>query len=357
MPKLQFLARSAVARIVAAPILGAFAFVLIGLPGSPAWSETKDIKWATSSVGSSGHKALVALAELIGRTLPEYRISVMPTAGAVATVKGYATGEFDGFYGSDVAFKELKEDTGRFKGFKANVKREPVQSFWCFTLEVGLAINAKDRDTIKSWGDLAGKTVYTGPLPFDTRRHLENAMAALGVKHIYQQVDFETVGSQLSSGALKGMNIYAAGGETPPPWIAEASLAVDWAALNPSAEELATLKAKGFAVDEVDPANFHKKEVYVKKVTLLPFYYGFDLGLDISADDMLKMLTTIEEHADELAKLDTSFKQIAGGKMAAFQKLALESSWDLTPIHPGLAKYMQAKGVWDSKWDANIAKK
>ena len=52
---------------------------------------------------------------------------------------------------------------------------------------------------------------------------------------------------------------------------------------NPSPEELATLKSKGFAVDEVDPANFHKKEVYVKKVTLLPFYYGFDLGLDPAA--------------------------------------------------------------------------
>ena len=72
---------------------------------------------------------------------------------------------------------------------------------------------------------------------------------------------------------------------------------------------------------------------------------------------MLKILTTIEEHADELAKLDTSFRQIGGGKMAAFQKLALASSANLAPIHPGLAKYMQAKGVWDSKWDSKIAKK
>lgn len=355
MPKFQLSARSAI-RNDAVSALAVVVFALIGLPSSPVWSQPKDIKWGTSSVGSSGHKALVALAEIISKTLPEYRITVMPTAGAVATVKGFATGEFDGFYGSDVAFKELKEDAGRFKGFKANINREPVQSFWCFTIAVGLAINAKDRDAIKSWGDLAGKTVYTGPLPFDARRHLENAMAALGVKHVYQQVDFETVGSQLSSGAIKAMTIWAAGGETPPPWLAEASLAVDWAALNPSPDELAGLKAKGFAIDEVEPANFRKKEIYVNKVKLLPFYYGFDLGLDIPTDDMLKMLITIEQHADELAKLDPSFKQIGAGKMAAFQRLALESSWNLAPIHPGLAKYMQAKGVWDSKWDANIAK-
>ena len=39
--------------------------------------------------------------------------------------------------------------------------------------------------------------------------------------------------------------IYAAGGITPPPWIAEATLAVDWAALNPSPRELAKLRAAG----------------------------------------------------------------------------------------------------------------
>ncbi len=148
-------------------------------------------------------------------------------------------------------------------------------------------------------------------------------MKAAGVKHIYKQVDLSTAGSQLQSGSIKGMIIYAAGGETPAPWIAEASLAVDWAALNPSADELAKLKAAGFASEQVDPTNFHKKEAYVKKITLLPFYWGFDIGMNMSTDEMYKMLTIIEQHADELAKSDPSFKQIGGGKMAEFQKMAL----------------------------------
>ena len=59
---------------------------------------------------------------------------------------------------------------------------------------------------------------------------------------------------------------------------------------------------------------------------------------------MYKMLTIIEKHADELAKLDPSFAQIGDGKMAAFQKQALESTWDLVPIHPGLAKYLKREG-------------
>jgi TRAP-type uncharacterized transport system substrate-binding protein len=329
---------------------------LLGTASAAAWSAPKDIRWGTGPIGSSGGKALVALAGVLNKALPEIRITVLPTPGAVTTVKGFATGEFDGYYGSDVAMKELKADGGRFKGFKAHITQQPIQSLWCYTLDVGLAIKASDRGSIKKWGDLSGKPVYTGPLPFDTRRQLENALAVLGVHHIYKQVDLSTAGSQLNSGSIKGMSIYAAGGKTPPPWIAEATLAVDWAALNPSRAELAKLRAAGFTIEHDDPANFHKKELYVKKVTLLPFYWGFDLGHVVSADEMYKILTVIEAHADELAKLDPSFRQISGGHMAAFQKQALQSTWNLVPIHPGLAKYMKARGVWNNKWSSNVAK-
>lgn len=344
--------RALVARGLTAALLGAVALGVAGLSGAQA--APKDIKWGTGPVGSSGHKALVVLANLLNKEMPEFRISVLPYPGAVGTVKGFATGQLDGYYGSDVALREFAADEGRFKGFKSHVKVQPVQSLWCYTLDVGLAINAKDRDSIKKWSDLSGKDVYTGPLPFDTRLHLENAMKAVGVKHIYKQVDLSTAGSQLASGSIKGMIIYAAGGKTPAPWISEASLAVDWAALNPSADEMATLKKKGFATEEVPPSSFHKKADYVKQITLLPFYWGFDLGTNVSADEMYKMLKVIDAHADELGKADPSFRQIGGGKMAAFQKAALESTASLVPIHPGLAKYLKEKGQWDSKWDSRI---
>jgi uncharacterized protein len=332
---------------------GLFAVALASVPASAA---PKDIRWGTGPVGSSGYQALVQLANVLNKAMPEFRITVLPTPGAVTTVKGYATGEFDGDYASDVALRELKANTGRFAGFKEHVKYQPIQSLWCYTLDVGLGIKASDRDTIKKWTDLSGKPVYTGPLPFDTRKYLELAMAAVGVHHIYKQVDLSTVGSQLDSGSIKAMTIYAAGGQTPPPWLTQASLSVDWTALNPTPDAVALLKEKGFAVEEVDPAPFHMKHDYVKKVTLLPFYWGFDLGHGISTDEMYKMLTVVEQHADELAKLDTSFRQISGGKMAEFQKRALESTWDIAPIHPGLEKFLKAKGMWNSKWDANVAK-
>jgi uncharacterized protein len=328
----------------------------IGLASTAAWSEPKDIRWGTGPAGSSGGKALVVLANILNKAMPEYRISVLPTPGAVGTVKGFATGEFDGYYGSDVALQEFHADTGRFKGFKASMKRTPVQSLWTYTLDCGLAIKASDAGKLKSWADLTGKPVFTGPAPFDTRKKVENALAALGVKHVYKEVALSTAGSQLNNGTIEAMIIYAAGGKTPPPWLSQASLAVDWVALNPSAKELAELKEKGFGPIEVPASNFHKKDTSGKTVTLMPLFWGFDVGLNVPESDMYKMLKVIESHADELAKLDPSFRQIAGGHFAEFEHKALESTWNLVPIHPGLAKFLKEKGKWDAKWDGSIAK-
>jgi hypothetical protein len=170
------------------------AVALTAMTASAAWSQAqpKDIRWGTPPVGTAGHKALVALSTLLNKEMPQYRISVLPTAGAIATVKGFATKELDAFYGSDVAYHELATDSGRFKGFKERVQRMPVQSFWSNTIEVGFAVHVRNKDKIKKWGDLAGKRVFTGPLPFDTRAQSERGLNALGVKFTYVQVDLAT---------------------------------------------------------------------------------------------------------------------------------------------------------------------
>ena len=351
-----FSARALAVRGLTAVFFAAVTLGAVGLSGSPAVAAPKDIKWGTGPVGSSGHKALVVLADLLNKEVPELRISVLPYPGAVGTVKSFATGDLDGYYGSDVALHEFATDTERFKGFKEKVKTTPVQSFWAYTLDVGVAIKDTDAGSIKNWGDLTGKDVFTGPLPFDTRKQLENALKALGVKHIYKAVDMKTAGSQLDSGRIKAMIVYAAGGQTPAPWISEASLAVDWVGLNPSANELTNLKAKKFSTMSVPMTNFHKKDTSGKSITLVATYWGFDLGLNVSEDEMYKILTVVEKNADTLAKLDPSFRQISGGKMAAFQKAALESTADLVPIHPGLTKFLKERKMWDASWDSHVAK-
>jgi len=99
-----------------------------------------------------------------------------------------------------------------------------------------------------------------------------------------------------------------------------------------------------------------KRDVHAAKVTLLPFYYGFHVGLDVPENDVYRMLKIIEANVDELATADRAYSQIKAN-MADMQRRGVASSIEFVPVHPGLAKYMREKGVWDSKWDSRIARK
>jgi uncharacterized protein len=326
---------------------------VIGIVGQVE-AQGRDISWGTSAVGSAGHRALVNLASMLNKEVPQYRIMVLPTPGAIVSVKGYATGEFDGYYGADIAFYELANDSHRFKGFKPNIKRQPVQSFWAYTMEVGLGVHVRDSGKYKQWRDLSGQQVFTGPLPWDVRAALERGMQAIGVKHQYVEVDLATVGSMLDGGRLKGFIAYTTAEATPAPWIVELSLATNWAVLNPSQEEMEMLRKEGISPVEVNPGVF-KQDVKVDQVTLLPFFYGFHVGLEVPEEDFYRMLIAIEKNAEELAKADAGFAQIKQD-MPGLQRRGVESSIKFVPVHPGLARYMRERGVWDTAWDDRIAK-
>ena len=107
---------------------GSIAALVFGLVAGLATSATAqtDITWGTSAVGSSGHRALVNLATILNRELKNYQVTVQPMPGAIVSVKSYANGQTLGYYGADIAFYELTSNTNRFKGFKEQMKREPV---------------------------------------------------------------------------------------------------------------------------------------------------------------------------------------------------------------------------------------
>ena len=326
----------------------------LSMIAATAWAEGKDIKWGTSAVGSSGYRALVNLTAMLNREMPAYKFAALPTPGAIISVKGYATGELDAYYGADVAFYELANDTSRFKGFKTHMKRQPVQSFWAYTVEVGVGIHARDRGKYAQWRDLSGKRLFTGPLPWDVRAQLERAFQTLDIKHEYVEVDLATAGSLLEQGRIEGLITYSNAEATIAPWIIEASLSTDIAILNPSQEEVQILKKAGFAVTEVNPKIF-KKNVYVDKIVYLPFYYGFHVGVEMPEADVYQMLNIIEKNAAELAKADAGFAQIREN-MVEMQSRGVEAAVEFVPIHPGLARWMREKGTWNPMWDSRIAK-
>ena len=161
-------------------------------------------------------------------------------------------------------------------------------------------------------------------------------------------------GSLLEQGRFAALGVYTNAEASTAGWIQEASLQTDWAALSPDAGELEKLAAAGFKVVEVDTAAFGKKKTHVAKAAMLPFYYGLHLGMDVPEEDMYRILLAAEENVDELATVDKAFKQIQAD-MPHMQRRGVEAAVDLVPVHPGLARYMRERGVWDAKWDSRIA--
>ena len=324
-------------------------------PGIIIDAEAMEIRWGTSRVGSSGNRAVTNLVQVLNKAVPEHNFTVQPTPGAIVTVKGYAIGEFEGYYGSDVAFYELANNINRFEGFREKMKREPVQSFWTFTIEMGVGIHSRNMGKITRWGDLDGMRVFTGPRPWDTRAQLERAFNVLGINHDYIEVGVKEAGSLLEQDRFAALGVYSSAESATSPWIAEASLQTDWASLSPAADEIEKLEGAGMKVVEVSTLVFGKKKTHVDKAAMLPFFYGLHLGMDVSEEEMYRILVAAEANVDELAQADKAFKQIQAD-MPRMQRRGVEAAVNLVPVHPGLAKYMRERGVWDAKWDSRIAK-
>jgi TRAP-type uncharacterized transport system substrate-binding protein len=247
----------------------------------------------------------------------------------------------------------MAEGIARFEDFADQAERMPVQSFWAYPLETGLAIHERDVDSITSWADLGGEAVFTGPAPWDVRANLERAMDAVGVGHEYVELDTGVAGSSLDDGTISGLIAYTTAEVSVPPWLTEAELQTDMRILNPSDDEVAQLEASGFEVVEVDTSGF-ETDVGVDTALFVPFFYGFHVGTEVSEDAVYAMLTAIDAHADELVAADDSYAVMAED-MAEFQRRGVEASVDDVEVHPGLARWMEEQGVWDNAWDDRIA--
>ena len=315
--------------------------------------EVKQIRWATSSVGSSGHRALVALATLLNREMDGYEITVLPTPGAAASVRGYAAGQFDGYYGADVAYHEIANREGRYRDFDPEAGNQLLQSFWSFTLEIGLGISAEDKEQFTKWRDLDGQPVFTGPAPWDTRATLERALQALNVGHEYIELDTGLAGSALQEDQIEAFSVYTTGGASPAPWVTEAMLTTDVAVLNPSEEEIAELKEAGIETVRVD-ADAFESDVGVEEAVLIPLFYGFHVGMNVPEEDVYQMLTVIESNLEELAQADSGFGQLAAD-MLEMQRRGIEASPESIGIHPGLARFLRERDAWDEAWDDRVA--
>jgi len=315
--------------------------------------DTREIRWGTSAVGSAGHRALVNLARLLEEEMDSWSITVLPMPGAIMTMREFANGSLDGFYGADIAFYELARKQGRFARAQLGESQPLVQSFWAYSMDMGLAVRERDHAEWSGWRELEGQRLFTGPAPWDTRAHLERVLSALEIDFQYVDIDLSLAGSQLDSGVIDAIGVYTMGGAEVAPWVAEAALGTRMRILNPSPEEQQALEEAGFLTLRPDKTRL-RATFGDGEAVFFPFYYGFHLGLDFSATEVLTLLQKIEVRAGDLAAMDPAFAQLARD-MPGLQRAAVARSIEDLPVHPGLALYLKSHDLWDPAWDDRIA--
>lgn len=324
---------------------------------SPTTPATKlVIQWGTASVGSAGYTALALIADIVNRNMPDLEISVVPTAGAVASIKSYSVGDLGGCYASTPSFTELYGLTGRFKGFEP--KRYPLQTFWAYTLEIGIAIHQRNLGKYRCWSDLRGAKMFTGPAGWDVGVALRTALGLLNISYEHVELDWGMIADALERGTIEATIIYTTAFFGLPDWARQLELSAPIAILNPCPGELEALRKSAPRTGIIDVIENYAepKQVFSTDVKLTSgdkmsgviFFYGFHVGAEVPEDVVYRMLKVLEANAGELAKLNPMFRRLSEDFVGT-QVRGTDANRNV-PLHPGLAKYLKEKGVWRDYW-------
>ena len=318
------------------------------LPGN-ALAKKKMWRLGTANPGTYGYKIAGFLSESLRKALPDYDITVYPFANTTANIKSFLVGELETAYSAEPGLRKLYAFVKPFEGFEPNVKQMPVQSFWSYTMETHILTLPKNKDKFRSWEDLDGKKIYMTKAGYMNHINIFRAMTdinGLKIKHV--EVDMSKVADALRAGTIDATAAYTTALVSLAGWIKVLDVSSPLQGVNPTPEQIKKLTAAGFAPAKINMKKAYTRDLGVDELYGVPFYFGYHHGLNFPAEDVYRMLKALETEASELAKLDSGFIPLAKD-CAGFQVKGIQSIPEM-PVHPGLARYLKEKGLWDSSW-------
>lgn len=317
-------------------------------PG-PAAAKKKMWRWGTADPMSYGYRVSAFIEGFLRRGMPDYDLTVYPFSGTTANIKGFLTGELESTYSAEPGLRKLYAFKKPFKDFEPNVKQMPVQSFWAYTMETHLLTLPKRKDKFRSWEDLDGKKIYMTKAGYMNHINIFRAMGdvcGLNVKHV--EVDASKVAGALRAGTIDATAAYTTATVSLASWIKVLDVASPLQGVNPTPEQIKKLIAAGFAPAKINMKKAYTRDLGVDELYGVPFYFGFHHGLRFPAEDVYRALKVFEAQRAALSELDPGFGPLAAD-FAGFQARGIKTIPEV-PVHPGLAKYLKEKGLWDPAW-------
>jgi TRAP-type uncharacterized transport system substrate-binding protein len=322
---------------------------VFALAGPAAAVEKKMWRWGTSNPGAYGYRVSAFLSDFLRRAMPDYDVTVYPYVSTTANIKSFLVGELESTYSAEPGLRKLYSFQKPFQGFEPNVKQMPVQSFWSYTMETHILTLPENKDKFKSWADLDGHKIYMTKAGYMNHINIFRAMrdiCGLNIEHV--EVDMSKVADALRAGTIDATAAYTTALVSLAGWIKVLDVASPLQGVNPTPEEIKKLEAAGFTPVRIDMKKAYTRDLGVSELYGIPFFFGYHHSLNFPAEDVYRALKAFEENAAELPKLDPGFGPLAAD-VARFQQLGIRSIPEI-PVHPGLAKYMKEKDLWDPSW-------
>jgi TRAP-type uncharacterized transport system substrate-binding protein len=336
-------------KVKLALVLG-LAVVLVSVFVLPGPAAAKYVfRWGTADPGSYYYKASAFISDFLRRGMPDYDLTIYPYVSTTANIKSYLVGELEAVYVAEPGFRDLYSFTKAYKGFESNVKKMPVQGVWLYTMETHILTLPENKDKYRTWDDLDGKKIFMTPAGYMNYLNMFRAMkdiCGLNITHV--EVDSSKVADALRAGTVDATAAYTTALVSLASWIKMLDVATPLQGVNPTPEQIKKLTAAGFAPAKIDMKKAYTRDLGVDELYGVPFYFGQGLGLDIPEEAAYRMLKVLEESAGALAKLETGFGPLAKD-FAGFQALGIKSIPEV-PVHPGLARYLKEKNLWDPAW-------
>jgi TRAP-type uncharacterized transport system substrate-binding protein len=324
--------------------------VLVSVFALPGPAEAKYVwRWGTSNPGAYGYRVSAFMSDFLRRGMPDYDVTVYPYVSTTANIKSFLVGNLESTYSAEPGLRKLYAFKKPFKGFEPNVQQMPVQSLWSYTMETHILTLPKNKDKFRTWQDLDGKKIYMTKAGYMNHINIFRAMTdinGLKIKHV--EVDMSKVAGALKAGTIDAVACYTTALVSLAGWIKVLDVSTPLQGVNPTPAQIKKLIAAGFTPAKINMKKAYTRDLGVDELYGVPFYFGYHHGLMFPAEGVYKMLKVFEAAGAIMVKLDPGFGPLAKD-FAGFQVKGIQSIPEV-PVHPGLAKYLKEKGLWDPAW-------
>jgi TRAP-type uncharacterized transport system substrate-binding protein len=314
----------------------------------------------TSRIGTVGYMMAVYLSDIIRREL-KYDVYVYPYPGSTENLKAHLAGDLEMSYAADVQFADIYSNGrlfGVFVGALDTAKKHPAAALWLYPFWNHILVPATKAGEYRCWSDLNGKKGFLTPKVFMNHIHALGALRVLGINvtHVELPTSGPKVKEAFDRGEIDFMLSYTPGASLAA-WVSELEMLMDFAPVNLCPHEIEKLKAAGYVVVTFNASTVgYKRNARMGMVTGISQFVGWAVSEDVPEEYVYNMLVVIEKNIKTYVSIVPEFT-VASKDFAKFNADATASIVKFNvPIHPGLARYLKEKGLWNPDWDPLILK-